>query len=231
MTMKKRLRAWLADRRLEEIVEVAEQKRRTLGLLISLTYDREPLIGWRAIEALGAAARRIVVEDPDCVRDLLRRLYWLISEESGGICWHAPEALAEIVHQCADTCDDYVPIIISLLHEMAEEDLMHFRPGVLWAIGRLGPLAEPHFEAAAPAVIACLNHPDVQVRGMAVWCLTRCGRPQTLAEFDGLAADNACVTLYNAGQLEQTTVSHLVRQTLAGEPLGTRAALHPPSRP
>ena len=83
--MKKRLRELLAQQCFDEIANLAGGKRRVFGLLISLTYDREPLIGWRAVEAMGAAAQRVAQDDPDCVRDLLRRLYWLMSEESGGI--------------------------------------------------------------------------------------------------------------------------------------------------
>ena len=95
--MKKRLRELLEQQRISEIVDLAVDKRRVFGVLISLTFDRDPQVGWRAVEAMGAAAERIAPEDPDCVRDHLRRLYWLMSEESGGICWRSPEAMAEIV--------------------------------------------------------------------------------------------------------------------------------------
>jgi len=46
-----------------------------------------------------------------------------MSEESGGICWRAPEAMAEITRRRPDLCADYVPIVVSLITEMAEEDL------------------------------------------------------------------------------------------------------------
>ena len=212
--MKKRLRHLLQKHHLEEIADLALSKRRVLGLLISLTYDRDPLIGWRAIEAMGVAAELVAQNDPDCVRDLLRRLHWLISEESGGICWHAPEAMAEIVHRNAETFRDYVPIIVWLLREMAEEDLIHFRAGILWAIGRLGPLADKQFDSVAPATRSCLDHADPQVRGMAVWCMVQCGRRQLLAAREDLLADDAPVTFYKDGQLDDTSVSQLVRHAL-----------------
>jgi methylated-DNA-[protein]-cysteine S-methyltransferase len=212
--MKKRLRQLLQEQRLEEIAELAMGKRRVLGLLISLTYDRDPLIAWRAIEAMGAATELIGQDDPECVRNHMRRLYWLITEESGGICWHAPEAMAEVVHRNADTLSDYVPIIVWLLREMAEEDLIHFRAGVLWAIGRLGSMAEKQVDALAPAITDCLNHVDPQVRGMAVWCLTQCGCHQLLAARDDLLADEAPVTLYQDGQLDDISIGQLMRQVL-----------------
>lgn len=38
------------------IVELAERKGRALSLLTALTYDLDPLISWRAFEAVGLAA-------------------------------------------------------------------------------------------------------------------------------------------------------------------------------
>jgi len=74
--VKRRLRQLLEQQALDQIGELATRRRRVLGLLIAFTFDREPLVGWRAVEALGAAAERIAGDEPDAVRDLLRRLYW-----------------------------------------------------------------------------------------------------------------------------------------------------------
>ena len=71
--------------RWEEIVAAALEKKRTLAALVSLTFDAEPLIRWRAVEALGLAADAVAGDDPEYVRSHLRRLYWLLSEESGGV--------------------------------------------------------------------------------------------------------------------------------------------------
>ncbi len=210
--MKKRLRQLLEKRSFDEIANQAVRKRRVLNHLISLTFDQDARIGWRAVEAMGVAAERIAPNDPDRVRDQVRRLYWLISEESGGICWRAPEAMAEIVRRMPDLCADYVSIIVSLLIEMAEEDLAHFRVGILSAIGRLGPIAEKELAAVLPAIQACLDHDDSQVRGMAVWCLGQCGREAMVRQVGHLPADEGPVEFYEDGCLSTTTVGELVRR-------------------
>ena len=212
--MKKRLRQLLERPSYDEIAELAERTRRVLFVLVSLTYDPDPLIGWRAVEAMGAAAEKIAREDSDCVRNHLRRLYWLISEESGGICWHAPEAMAEIVGRRPDQFGDYVPIIVALIREMADEDLAHFRPGILWAIGRLGPIAKNELTAVLPTIQACLDHPDPQVRGMAVWSLGQCEFGELLVDRSDLLADDAPITLYENTHLNPTSVCHLVRRAV-----------------
>jgi hypothetical protein len=212
--MKKRLRRLLVDRNFDQIAELACQQRRVLGLLIALTFDRDPEVGWRAVEAMSWAAERIAPDDSPCVRDHLRRLHWLLSEESGGICWRAPEAMAEIIRRCPDHFRDYAPIVVYLIREMAEEDLIHFRAGILWAIGRLAPVSHQEFNAVLPTILACLDRTDPQVRGTAAWCLGQYDRGELLAGRDDLLADDALVSLYEEASLVQVTVAELTRRSL-----------------
>jgi HEAT repeat protein len=208
------LRELLQRRDFDDLVDVSGGKRHILGLLISLTFDPDPLIGWRAVEAIGAAARGIAEDDPDCVRDYLRRLHWLLSEESGGLCWRAPEAMAEIVQHRPELFSDYIPIVVSLLEQMADEDLVHFRAGILWAIGRLGPAAGDHVEAVLPAITSALDDSDPQVRGMAVWCLGQVGQAKHLVDRPDLLVDDGPVDSYEDGLLQRTNVGRMVRQAI-----------------
>jgi hypothetical protein len=210
-----RVRELLAERRTDEIVEIAGRSRRVLGVLVSLTFDAEPRIGWRAVEAMGLAAARIADEDPTGVRDHLRRLHWLLHDESGGICWRAPEAMAEIVRHRPALFPEYVPIVVHLLLELAEEDLSHFRAGVLWAIGRLGPLASEHTGDVIHEITAGLDDPAPQVRGMAAWALGRVGRGAVLAGRGAMLEDTGPVEYYEAGEVRWTTVGRLVREATA----------------
>jgi HEAT repeat protein len=215
--LKKTLRDLLEEGHFEQIEELAEQRRRVLPILVALTFDGDAQIAWRAIEALGVAARRVAGDDPDFVREHLRRLYWLISEESGGICWRAPEAMAEIVRHEPQLFSDYIPIVVFLITSLAEEDLEHFKAGALWAIGRLGPLASDHVEEIQPAVMAALDDPDPQIRGTAVWCLGQVGRATDLANRSDLLCDEGPVSFYEDGSLAPTSVAELARRALTEE--------------
>ena len=194
---------------------MAVRRRRVLGSLIALTYAADPQIGCRAVEAIGVAAFRISEDDPDRVRDLLRRLMWLVNDESGGICWRAPEAMAEILRRRPTLYPEYIPIVTSLLVNLEREDLEHFRVGVLRALGRLGPLAADHFRDVASAVVSALSHTDPQVRGMAAWCLGEVGRADLLLEQRDLCVDDGSVTLYEDGSISRATVSQLVQRALS----------------
>jgi hypothetical protein len=213
--VKKHLRELLDTGRIEEIVDLAGRQRRVLGTLLSLTFDAEPLIAWRAVEAMGAAAARIADDDPEYVREHLRRLRWLISDESGGICWHAPEAMAEIVRRRPGMFPDHIPIVVYLLRVMEAEDLVRFRAGILWAIGRLGDIAAGEIDAVLPSIVPCLDDPDPQVRGMAVWCLAQSRRTEPLKARSDLLSDEGTAVLYLDGNLVGRSVAELVRQALA----------------
>jgi hypothetical protein len=215
--LKHTLHELLDQRRFDEIAELAVRRRRVLGSLIALTYAADARMSWRAVEAVGAAAFRIAADDPERVRDLLRRLLWLINDESGGICWRAPEAMAEILRRRPTLYADYIPIVTSLLVNLEEEDLEHFRVGILRAIGRLGALSADHFRDVAPAVASALTHTDPQVRGMAVWCLDEVGRADLLASQPDLVGDEGPVDLYEDGTIIRTTVSQLVQRVLSAQ--------------
>jgi hypothetical protein len=212
------LRAMLEERRLDDIAELASAHRCIFGTLVSLTFDPEARVAWRAVEALGVACARVADHDPQFAREQLRRLLWLITEESGGICWRAPEAMAEIVSNRPELFGEYVPIIAHLLLETAEEDLEQFRPGMLWAVGRLGVSAR----AAAPDVIASiaasLARPDPPSRAMAAWCLGRLGETELLARRRELLTDAAPVELYEEGHLRRMTVASITAAALGGAP-------------
>lgn len=205
--MKSHLRELLVERRLGDIAEVAARKKRTLGVLVSLTYDPDPLIAWRAAEAMGAAADRIADVDAEYVRGQVRRLFWLLNEESGGVCWYAPQAIAEMIRVRPRLLEDNIPILVTLLTTMAAEDLTSFRAGILWAMGRIAAYAADEIDSVLPAIVACLDEEAPQDRGMAVWCLRQAGRFDLLSSRPELLRDPGRVKLYSDGRLEDTTVA------------------------
>lgn len=219
MPLKDTLRELLSRGALEQVAEEAQGRKRVLGSLVSLTFDANPLIGWRAVEAMGLACDRIAVQDPDHVRQHVRRLYWLISEESGGICWRAPEAMAEIVRHRPKLLNDWVPVIGNLLNEMAEEDLQHFRAGILWAIGSLGEVCKGAVDGVMRPITAALGNEDPHVRGMAVRCLSAIGRGGEVAARPHLTVDEGPLQVYENRELSATSVGNLARRAV-GSPGG-----------
>jgi len=94
------VQAALESNDLDAIVTSTKNDKKTISQLVRLAYDKDTLVGWRAIKAAGLAARELVKTAPDFLRETCRKLLWSLTDESGGIGWSAPELLGEIV--CAD---------------------------------------------------------------------------------------------------------------------------------
>ena len=68
----------------------------------------------------------------------MRRLMWMLNDESGGIGWGAPEAMAEAMACHPRLAEEYVRILLSYIRE--DGNFLEYEPlrrGALWGIGRL----------------------------------------------------------------------------------------------
>jgi hypothetical protein len=212
--LKDTLRALLVSGDLEGVIEVSLARKRALGSLVALTFDADTEVVWRAIEAQGMAAEALSVRSPSYVREHMRRLYWLITEESGACFWRAPECMAECGARMPRLLKSHIPIAFHLLETLEEEDLEHFRPGAIWAIGRLADVARNDLPTVLPLVIEALDRPDPQARGMAVWCLGEVGEAGVLTGRPGLLEDGGSVLVYRDRVLSETTVGRLAEEVM-----------------
>jgi len=108
------VRNWLLQGDFSSILEIAHRQKRILSLLTALTYDPDAQVSDRAIEATGLAAEHIARHDPEFVRNYILRLFWLANEESGGVCWRAPELIEKIIMACPQF-NYFHPMLTSLV--------------------------------------------------------------------------------------------------------------------
>jgi hypothetical protein len=200
---------------LEGVAEVARARKRTLESLVTLTFDSDIQVVWRAVEAMGLSVEALAPADPDRVKEHMRRLCWLVNEESGGVLWRAPECMAECSARLPRLLAEFVPIALHLLETLAEEDLRHLRPGALWAVGRLGRLVPGDLPSLLPLVEKALDDPDPQARAMATWALGEVGEGRRLRDRPHLLRDPASALLYRHRVVREISVGALVRETLA----------------
>ena len=201
----------LLERDEVRIARLALSDKRTFAKLIALAYRKDELLCWRAIEAIGAAARAVAAEDKAAVRNVVQRILWSAREESGGMGWSAPELLAEIVIAAPNAFPDIPPIIVSL-HSEDEEKV--FLKGVLRAVGRMGESGITDIPGSEELIRKSLAHEDTEVRGLAVWAARRAGvsAPEAMRR---LAQDEGELTIYEDGELVGATVGELAREALA----------------
>jgi len=214
LPLKEQVRELLVSGELDGVAELATHRRRALGTLLTLTFDVEQVVVWRAIEAMGLTVERLASSNKKFLKEHMRRLLWLITEESGSVFWRAPECMAECAARLPDFFKSHLTIAFHLLDTFEEEDLEHFRPGALWAIGRLIDHARDDLPAVLPLVVEALDRPDPQARGMAVWCLGQVGEVGVLKGRADLLDDQGTVNVYRKREVVETTVGRLTQEVL-----------------
>lgn len=152
---------------LAAVIALARSDRKVVSFLIRIAYDKETLAGRRAIKAVGMIARELVSTDTEFLRETCRKLLWSLSDESGSIGWAAPELLGEIVSADPRKFPDVVPLIASVYD--AEEEV--FRPGVLYALAKIGEKAPDLLLRHADLVLKGLSDAQPLARVFALQCL------------------------------------------------------------
>jgi len=143
LEMKKIILKSLESNDLDAVVLLAQNNRKAMSLLVRLAYDKETLVGWRAIKAAGRIAKALAKIDHEFLRITARKLLWSLSDESGGIGWSAPELLGEIVSSDPEGFADIIPLIAEV-YDIEEQT---FRPGVVYALTRIA--------GVSPELVAC----------------------------------------------------------------------------
>ncbi len=193
----------------DEIAEIAGKDKSVIRRIISLSYDKDDVISWRAIEAMGFIAGKLSRERKiDIIRDTVRRLLWSMGEESGGIGWSAAEMLGEIIRGNPDEFSDIVPIVWSF----KEEDM--FRAGVLWAMGRIAEVRPDLLVFISKEMRQMLFDKNPSVRAYAVWTSGKLGMRELLKDIMSLSEDNSIINFYRDHELQKKTVGDIARETI-----------------
>jgi hypothetical protein len=211
--MKSELRSRLASADFQRVLDAVSESNRAIGKLITLTYCDNALIRWRAIDAVGRSAKHWGPKRPEVFKKYLRRLFWMMTDESGSVAPHAPEVIGEIIHSNPLIFSEFIPLTLSLMN-LEPEDRPLFLPGILYALGKIGEAAPGALGESVNGIEACLSEKDSQVRAMAVWCLGRMGSRDTLLGHPELAGDGGKALIYHEERLLDTTVGLLYKQAL-----------------
>ncbi len=196
-----------------------------INALLSAICRSDERLRWHAVTAMGWTVARLADEEMEEARIIMRRLLWSLNEESGGIGWGAPEAMAEIFCRHEGLAGEYVHMLLSYMRpdgELPHQDgnfLEHetLQRGLLWAAGRLAQCRRELALAKGmaddlPQYLASLDGPVRGLAARAIGLLGCCAKPAKLHE---LTADNAPLRLYETGQISTVTVAELAAQALA----------------
>jgi hypothetical protein len=172
------LDAVLAQEDHQELLVIARRSAgRVLRHLIGRLYSAEEIEKWRAVRALGSLAGNREIVTGEKLRELLRRFFWALNDESGAVPYGVPEAIGEVLAVRPELQEEFLPNLCAMVTEEEMSQTGAIERGVFWALGRVGsPVARCSTEAAEIVVRAAQAHPDATVRETARWAAAQLGR-------------------------------------------------------
>ncbi len=181
-----------------------------LRVLNSLTYDDDDLLTWRAIEAVGWVASTLAPSGLDKLRDSIRRLLWLMNDESGGVGWHAPELIGEMLYNVPSLIPEFASLLPSFLREEP------FEAGTHWAVARIASAAPGVVAESAHLLTRSLTDPNPMIRAFAARFFVLVKSENLGFELSRLRADPEEFQVYDfeTGELRTTSVGEFVEEIL-----------------
>lgn len=192
--------------------------RKIINPLFSALCSTEQRTRWRAIVAMGLVVARLAERDLEPCQVIMRRLMWSLNDESGGIGWGAPEAMASIMADSKELAAEYAHILVSYMREdgnfLEHEGLQE---GLLWGISRLaqvqpGLLLSLHAEQYLLPYLASENP---AIRGLTALAFSLLDVRAARAELEALLKDQREFTLYRHPDFLICRVCDIAAQALA----------------
>jgi hypothetical protein len=187
--------------------------------LFSALYRSEEMLRWHTITVFGEVLTRLADKEMEAARIIMRRFIWSLNDESGGIGWGAPEAMAEAMYHHDGLCDEYLHMLISYIRPdgpLEHQDgnfleLPALQRGLLWGINRLAEKRKDLLlqKEVLPDLISYLDSPDTTVRGLAVRAIGMLGGSVESETLRSLLADGQEIRLYQDGEISKVSVSEI----------------------
>jgi len=210
--LKKEVFGLLSDKDFEkDILKISGfSARAVVNPLFSFFYNSDELIKWRAVTAMGLVVSNLADSDMESARVVMRRFIWNLNDESGGIGWGSPEAMGEIMARHEGLAKEYHKILLSYIlpdGNYIEHEIL--QRGVLWGIGRLAHARPNLVKDFAHLLCPYMESPDPALRGLAAWTAGLFDCETTRRLLKRLENDQATLTFYLDGTLEELTVVQL----------------------
>lgn len=189
--------------------------RQVINPLFAFLVHSDEKLRWRAITAVGAVVEKLAREDMESARVIMRRLMWSLNEESGGIGWGAPEAMAEIMAQHEELALEYSRMLISYMdYEGNFLEYEGLQRGVLWGLVRLARVRPQMLADAGRHLQKYLESTDATIRGLAAWASGLLGVEETRPMLQLLVKDDSLLRLCIDNEFTQVRVQDLAEKAL-----------------
>lgn len=212
MSIKNRVKELLDEKKFVRIARLAESERGVIRYLFFFLYSTDDLLHWRAAEALGTIAAHQAGQKglaTEGGRNIPRRLVWSLAEESGATAFPATEALGAVASASPNNFPDFGRIVLSFIDDPT------LRRGVLWSARKIAEKRPDLVWDSIPKLVNLLKDPDPTFRGHAAWALGATRDETIVDELKKIEDDKSPLFIYEDGELRETTVGKLAKQSIA----------------
>ena len=217
---KRRITKLLESSDIEAVIHELRQlpASRVINSLIGALCSANETVRWHAITALGPIVADLADRDMEAARVVMRRFMWSLNDESGGIGWGAPEAMAEIMSVHDRLAEEYGHMLVAYMREDGFYlELPQLQQGLMWGISRLA-MVKPDLLKAKDVVTYLppyLDSPDSTVRGLAAWALGLLNAKEASTDLAKLINDPAPIKIFLNRTFVPDTVGNLAHKALA----------------
>lgn len=182
------------------------EPKQLIGPLFSALCNPAEHIRWNAVHAFGEVVHQLANLNLEGARVVMRRFLWSLNDESGGIGWGSPEAMAMIMCQNRALRREYLHMLISYMRPDGGEafqdgnflELPMLQRGLLWGIGLL---LQNHNEEMAvwdigSDLMAYLDSDDPYVQGLAIRAISFLPALPPLLDIEPFLQSNKLLNIY-----------------------------------
>ncbi|NOX26367.1 MAG: HEAT repeat domain-containing protein [Deltaproteobacteria bacterium] len=174
--MSKYVTALLRDSTFDEaMAKIAhEPPAAMLKPLFSCLCSCDEQVKWYAVSAMGLVVAALAAGELEDARVVMRRFMWMLNDESGGIGWGVPEAMAEVMACLPEMAREFSHILVAFMREDGFYlELPALQRGLMWGLGRLAAASQESrallTAREAPRYLrSYLTADDPLVRGLAL---------------------------------------------------------------
>ncbi|MBM4137593.1 MAG: hypothetical protein FJ241_12300 [Nitrospira sp.] len=214
-SIKEQVKDLLLQKDHDRLNDLCEADRRFWQEVRFRLYDIDERVRWSAIEAVAKIMQRWwQAGQEEKVRNYIRTLFWSMTDESGGIGWSAPQAIAEVIVTISELIDPYGSMMIA--YSIEEPPLIR---GCLWGIGRMGRRITDSVEFFKDKVLAVFESNDTEILGLGAWAIGEVGFQPALQVLEELremkvSLMKESVRIYIEGSLHEKPLEVWIRNAL-----------------
>lgn len=202
-------------------IRVYENQQLISPLFIALCDICEQ-VKWNAVFVFGQVLADMAQNNVESARIVMRRFLWSLNDESGGIGWGVPEAMAEVMCQSPLLRKEYLHMLVSYMRQDGEEEFMDgnflelplLQRGLLWGVARLcfHNRQEMKNQNIVDDLLYYLNSPDPVVVGYALYCLSFFREDVPATSLEQQLNDPTVLRIFLDTEMVEVSVAELARK-------------------